>query len=77
MYCGKIMVLILFSFVIMRTSRKCHAVYRIKKASELNQKLSFKVTDEPEFSKHFLQDLKNLAATAENIFKKVQDTLKE
>jgi len=35
------------------------------------------VTDEPAFSNHFLQDLKNLAATAENIFKKVQDKLEE
>lgn len=35
------------------------------------------MTNEPEFSNYFLQDLKNLAATAENIFKKVQDKLKE
>jgi hypothetical protein len=35
------------------------------------------VTDEPEFSNYFSQDLKNLAATAENIFKKVQDKLEK
>ncbi len=33
------------------------------------------VTDEPEFSNHFLQDLKNLATTAENIFKKLENKL--
>jgi len=35
----------------------------------------FEVTDEPEFSKYFIQDLKDLGATAERILKKVQDKL--
>jgi hypothetical protein len=46
-----------------------------KKPSSIAERLF--VTDEPEFSNHFLQDLKSLAVTAENIFKKVQGKLEE
>lgn len=35
------------------------------------------MTDEEEFSKYFLQDLKDLGATAERILKKVQDRLED
>ena len=34
-----------------------------------------KVTDDDEFSNFFLQDLKNLGTSAENVLKKVQDMI--
>jgi hypothetical protein len=33
------------------------------------------VTEDEEFSNYFLQDLKNLGASAENVLKKVQDMI--
>ena len=46
-------------------------------SEEMHSFLCYQVTDEIGLSNYFLQDLKNLAAAAENIFKKVQNKLEE
>jgi len=50
---------------------------KIDKSSQVTQYLRTFVTDEIELSNYFLEDLKNLATTAENIFKKVQNKLQD
>jgi hypothetical protein len=52
-------------------------VYCDYKSLQVFRYLQAFVTEEIELSNYFLQDFKNLAATAKNIFKKVKGSLKK